>query len=152
MKYDCEIRIDVPRHQVIEYFENLENMKNWQEGLLDFEPLEGKDRQPGSKTKLHYKMGKRKIEMIETVSLNELPERFFVTYQTNGVWNEVKNYFYENNGRTLWLTQNVFRFSSFFMKTMGWLMPGAFIKQSNKYLQDFKQFAEKTYSKELSNK
>jgi hypothetical protein len=28
------------------------------------------------------------------------------------------------------------------MKLIGWLMPGAFKKQSQKYLNDFKDFAE----------
>ncbi|WP_337251640.1 hypothetical protein [Maribacter halichondriae] len=39
-----------------------------------------------------------------------------------------------------------FQFEGFMMKTMGFLMPGAFKKQSKKYMEDFKAFAEEGVS------
>ena len=54
-----------------------------------------------------------------------------------------KNYFKEVDANTSkWISESEFQFSSFGMKLMGWLMPGAFRKQSQKYLEDFKRFAE----------
>jgi hypothetical protein len=151
MKYNCEIVIQVPRNKVIEYFDSFENMKHWQEGLISYHHLSGEPGKPGAKTTLKYKMGKREIEMVETITIRNLPYEFSGTYEAKGVWNEVKNYFFEEEkDATKWVTENEFIFSGVFMKMMGWLMPGAFKKQSNKYLEDFKQFAEKKYNKETA--
>ena len=148
MKYTCEIKIDVPRNKVIEYFDSFENMKDWQEGLVGYDHLEGDPGHPGAKTKLQYKMGKRDIEMVETITVRDLPNEFSGTYEAKGVWNEVKNFFEEDAETTIWKTENEFRFLNFPMKVMSWLMPGAFKKQSVKYLDDFKRFAEKKFEEE----
>ena len=143
MKYKLAIEIDLPRSRVIELFDNFENMKHWQEGFISYKHLEGEPGQVGAKSELHYKMGKREIDMIETITERNLPDVFSGTYEAKGVWNEVKNYFSElDDNKTKWETENEFRFTTFFMKIMGFLMPGAFKKQSFKYLKDFKNFAE----------
>lgn len=143
MHYKSEIVIDLPRNKVIELFDNLDNMKHWQEGFISYRLIEGEAGQIGSKTHLQYKMGKREIEMVETITERNLPHEFSGTYEAKGVWNEVKNYFEDIDGeKTRWITENEFRFTTFFMKLMGLVMPGAFKKQSYKYLVDFKKFAE----------
>ena len=110
---------------------------------MSFEPLEGTPGQKGAKSQLKYLMGKRKVDMIETIISRNLPEEFSATYEAKGVWNEVCNYFYETNpNSTKWVTENEFRFSGF-MKIIGSLMPGAFKKQSFQYMELFKAFAEK---------
>ena len=149
MKFNSEITIDVPRTKVIEYFDSFENMKHWQEGLIGYEVLSGEPGQPGAKTRLSYKMGKRDIEMTETILTRNLPDEFSGTYEARGVWNEVKNYFEEQeNDRTLWRMENEFVFSGFFMKLMGFFMPGAFRKQTAKSMAAFKRFAEQKIEKE----
>jgi len=40
------------------------------------------------------------------------------------------------------VSESEFEFAGFGMKLIGFLMPGAFKKQSLKYLTDFKDFAE----------
>ena len=59
---------------------------------------------------------------------------------------EQKNYFKEEEGKTRWISESEFQFSSLGMKLMAFLMPGAFKKQSMKYAVDFKNFAEKGIS------
>jgi hypothetical protein len=87
-------------------------------------------------------MGKRDIEMIETVTVYNFPEEYGGTYDANGVHNIVSNKFFElPNGHTKYLTEQEFQFKGF-MKIIGFLFPSAFKKQSHKYLVDFKQFAE----------
>lgn len=148
MQYNSKITLDVPREKVIAYFDNIDNMQYWQEGLISYEHLEGNPGQPGAKTLLKYKMGKREIEMVETITVRNLPDEFSGRYEAKGVWNEVKNFFHEEGEKTRWITENEFIFQHFFMKLMGFLMPGAFKKQSMKYLEDFKSFAEKKYREE----
>lgn len=45
--------------------------------------------------------------------------------------------------QTKHVTENEFQFKGVMMNLMGFLMPGAFKKQSYKYLKAFKTFAEK---------
>ncbi|GAA3121133.1 SRPBCC family protein [Nonomuraea salmonea] len=43
---------------------------------------------------------------------------------------------------TLWESESEYRFSGLLMRLMGLVMPGAFHKQSQQHMQDFKEFAE----------
>lgn len=142
MKYTCSVDIDQPLQKVIDLFDNPDNMKHWQPGLLSFEHLSGDPGEPGAKSRLHYKMGKRDIEMTETIIERDLPRMFSSTYEANGVLNIQKNTFVPVDEQTTrYVSENEFRFSGF-MKIMGWLMPGAFKKQSQKYMDQFKEFVE----------
>ncbi|WP_431128642.1 SRPBCC family protein [Flagellimonas flava] len=142
MKYTCEITIDLPRDAFIEKLDNPDNMKHWQRGLLAYEHLSDKPGTRGSQMSLRYKMGKREFEMVETILKRNLPDEFHMTYDTKGVHNIQKNYFKEVDEKTQWVSESEFQFSGFGMKLMAFLMPGAFKKQSLKYLEDFKAFAE----------
>ena len=143
MKYQLEIDINLPREKMIELFDNPDNMKHWQPGFQSFEHLSGSPGEVGARYKIIYQMGRRTIEMVETITVRSLPEEFAGTYETRGVWNEVRNLFYEKDAfTTRWVTVNEFRVSGFAMKMMVFLMPGAFKKQSYKYMENFKAFAE----------
>ena len=142
MKYTNEIEIKKPIEKVIELFDNADNLKKWMEGLQSYEHISGTAGQPGAKSKLFFKMGKREIEMIETITVKNLPDEFTGTYEAKGVFNIVKNKFEKlSDTKTKYITENEFQFSGF-MKIIGFLMPGAFKKQSFKYLKLFKEFAE----------
>ena len=147
MKYSTEIAIALPRRQLLDKLDKPENMKHWQRGLTRYEQLSGKGGQEGDKMELHYAMGKRNMVLIETIIRRNLPDEFHVTYDAKGVHNIQKNYFRElDDNNTLWVAESEFEFSGFFMKLMAFLMPGAFKKQSRKYAEDFKAFAEKGIS------
>ncbi|HNR17396.1 MAG TPA: SRPBCC family protein [Chitinophagaceae bacterium] len=143
MKYTNEVEINQPLSKVIELFDNPANMPQWQPGFISMEPISGTPGQPGAKSKLKYKMGKRDIEMIETITARNLPKEFHGTYEAKGVYNVQKNFFIETaSGKTKWVSESEFKFSGM-MKLIGWLMPGTFKRQSQKYLDLFKAFAEK---------
>ena len=142
MKYTNEIEINLPIDRVITLFDNPDNMKHWQPGLQSFEHISGTPGQVGAKSRLRYKMGNREIEMIETILKRDLPHSFDGTYEAKGVYNVISNKFIPlGPNKTKWVTETEFKFSGF-MKLMGWLMPGAFKKQSQQYLDKFKAFAE----------
>ncbi|WP_121667420.1 SRPBCC family protein [Mesonia aquimarina] len=143
MKYTTEVLIDAPRKEVIEKMDNLDNLKHWQQGLQEATPISGNLGEEGAKMKLKYKMGKRGMEMIETIQKRNLPEEFHATYDTKGVHNIQENFFKEEgSNQTRWISHSEFQFSSLALKVMGFLMPGAFKKQSLKYMNDFKNFVE----------
>ena len=146
MKYTTEILIDLPRDEFIKKLDNPENMKHWQRGLVKYEQLSKNPGQEGAQMSLSYKMGNREMDLIETIIKKKLPEEMHATYDAKGVHNLQKNYYKDEDGKTRWITESDFQFSSFGMKLMGFLMPGAFKKQTLIYMQDFKKFAEQGVS------
>lgn len=142
MTYSEEIVIDLPRGRVVALFDDPDNLPKWQDGLQSFTPLDGAPGQPGSTSRIRYRMGRREIEMIETITARDLPDRFDATYETDGVWNIVQNRFSETeDGGTRWHIDTEFRCRGF-LRIMATLMPGMFRRQTRKMMQDFKAFAE----------
>jgi len=147
MKYTTEITIELPMEQFIRKLDNPDHLKHWQRGLVKYEHLSGTPGEAGAQMELHYKIGKREMVLVETIITKNLPHELQLTYDTKGVHNIQKNYFKEVNGNsTQWVSESEFQFSSVMMKVMAFLMPGAFKKQSRKYAEDFKAFAEKGIS------
>ena len=143
MKYTSEITINLPRNEFVKKLDNPENMKHWQHGLTGYTHISGTPGEEGAKMELQYKMGKRDLVLIETIIKRNLPYELHTTYDAKGVHNIQKNYFNDvDETTTKWISEAEFQFSGFMMKVMGFLMPGVFKKQSMKYLQDFKAFAE----------
>lgn len=144
MKYTVQIDVDVPRERVLALLDDPANMPKWQRGLKEVELLSGERGQVGATSRLVFQMGKREMVMTETIVERDLPDVFASTYDTKGVHNVVRNRFVEvAPDKTRWESENEFVFSSFMMRIVGFLMKGAFPKQSLKYLQDFKAFAER---------
>ena len=142
MRYTVDIEIDLPRDRVVELFDSTDNLFKWQEGLQSFNHISGEPGQVGAKSKLVFQMGKRTIEMIETITERNLPDEFHGTYDAPGVYNVVQNRFIElGPDKTKLESENEFQFTGF-MRLIGFFMKSAFPKQSLKYLQDFKAFAE----------
>ncbi len=141
MKYVCEVSLDLPRDRVIELFDSTENLYKWQPSLQSFDHLSGEPGHPGAKSKLVYLEGKRRIEMIETITRRNLPDEFSGTYEAKGVKNVVINRFLDESGKTRWITEQEFQFSGV-MKLIAPFMRGAFPKQTRKFLNQFKDFAE----------
>ena len=143
MKYRTEIDIDLPRAKVVALYADHDNYQHWQPSLLKIERLKGQGFEVGSQARLTVKMGKRQMDMTETISRNDLPEGVDQIYETSGVYNKNINTFIEvDKTKTRWVQENIFEFEKFPMKLLGTLMPGAFKKQSQKYMADFKRFAQ----------
>ncbi|OUR92384.1 hypothetical protein A9Q87_07860 [Flavobacteriales bacterium 34_180_T64] len=143
MKYTSEIIIELPLEEFMNKFDNIENMKHWQKGLVSAEHISGTPGEFGAKMKLNYKFGKREMELIETITHRKIPNEFHATYNTKGVHNIQENYFEQtSNGHTKWTSKSEFIPLNLMMRVMTFIMPGAFKKQSKKYMQDFKRFAE----------
>jgi uncharacterized membrane protein len=141
MKYQLEVKINKPVEKVVELFITQENLFKWMPGLKNLELIEGERGKPGSKTKLLFDMNGKEVEMIETLRKSNLPEEFTATFEAKGVVNNQTTRFEkidENNTR--YISDNEFIFSGL-MKILS-LMPGVFKKQSMKYLEAFKEFAE----------
>ncbi|NKI33498.1 SRPBCC family protein [Croceivirga thetidis] len=143
MKYTTEITVDLPLQEFIKKLDNPENMKHWMRGLTSYEVITGEPGQEGTRMNMKFKMGKRDMEMIETIIKSNFPEEFHATYDAKGVHNIQKNFFHEvNENQTKWVSESEFQFAGFGMKAMAFLIPSMFKKQSQQYANDFKNFAE----------
>ena len=142
MQYTLEIDIALPRDRVVALFDEPKNMHHWQPELVSSEHLSGEPGQVGATSKLLYQMGRREVEMIETITLRNLPDEFAGTYETQGVWNTVHNRFTElSSDRTRWSFDTEFRCTGV-IRVFAMLMPGSFKKKSLQFMQQFKEFAE----------
>lgn len=142
MKYSHEVEINKPLEKVIRLFDNPDNLYLWMKGLQKFEHLSGNPGEPGAISRLTFKMGNREMVMTETITSKQLPQEFSGIYEAKGVFNIVTNSFEKiSPEKTRYRTENEFQFKGF-MKIIAFLMPGAFRKQSLKYMEDFKKFAE----------
>ncbi len=142
MKYACELEIDQPRQKVADLFKDPENAKHWQTGLLEREQLLGRPGEVGAKARLKFVMGKRTMEMTETVTRSNMPDEMAGSFEGSMGWNEVSNRFVPiGEGKTRLVTTSEFRFSGF-MKIMAFLMQGLFKAQTRKLMRNFKAFVE----------
>jgi hypothetical protein len=80
--------------------------------------------------------------MIETITKRNLPDEFHGVYEARGVYNEMYNYFEEQeNQATLWRTESVFKFRGL-MALMAPFMKAAFTNNTLLNMERFKNFAE----------
>lgn len=143
MKYSHEITIDLPREKVVELFNNQENAFKWMEGLESWDQLSGSPGEEGAKSRLKYQTKRGEMIIDEEITKKELPEMINFVFTSKGVTNWNDNRFESlNDNQTKWVQSNVFKCKGM-VKIFAALMPGAFKKQSLKYMNDFKQFAEK---------
>jgi hypothetical protein len=98
-------------------------------------------------------MGQRKMECVETITRREpadlhgIPKDSVVRFEREivggGMWTAVRDQLTEAGPETtLWVSESEYRFSGFLMRLVARLMPGAFRKQAQQHMQDFKAFAE----------
>ena len=144
MKYIIELVVKLPLDEFIKKFDNTDNLKHWQRGLISTEHISGNPGRYGAKMKLIYKFGKREMELMETVTHRNLPHEFHSNYDSKGIHSVQENYFEETpEGYTKWTSKNEFIPLGFTMWIMTLIMPNAFKKQSLQYMKDFKNFADK---------
>lgn len=146
MKFTCSVDIDLPRDRVIELFDNEENLNKWQDGFVSFEHLEGEKGKVGAKSKMVYKMGKKgkTFDLIETILVSNFPEEFTGRYEHIHMSNTMQNKFTVlSENKTRWEANiDYIEMKSFMLKVMAFIMPGMFKKQTQKWLNQFKTFAE----------
>ena len=146
MKFTCTVDIAKNRAAVVLLFDNPDNMQHWQDGFLSFEHKSGSPGKAGAQSTIKYDVKGRKMTLLETVTKNDLPEEFHGTYEGDFGKNTMHNYF-EVLGpeSTRWRSElEYLETNGFIMKTMALLMPGIFKKQTQKWMDQFKAFAEKS--------
>ena len=141
MKHTFQIEIEAPRSRVVALFDDPDNLPKWQPGLIRFEPISGTPGQPNAKSRLVYRAGKREFELIETVTVRNLPDEFCGTYESSMGITKISNRFLDSGPTTRWLVDTEFTGSGI-MRALTLVMGGMMRAQTLKVLQAFKAFAE----------
>ena len=142
MKFSCYVDIDVPVDKTIEIFQNPQNLQYVQEGFVSKTLLSGEVGQEGAVSLMKYE----KFDLKETILKNNLPDEFLGLYEHEKMTNTMKVSFKA-------LTPTKTRYHSeidytilrgFMLKTLAKLFPDMFKKQVLKWMNLFKDFAEKS--------
>ena len=143
MRYRLEQEINLHRDRVFALMLDHQNLTKWQPDLLSVEHLSGVPGQVGAKTKQVNRQGKGELEIIETITVRKPPEELCATYEAGSVWNLIECRFYDiGNDRTRWVLTSDFRSTNIMLKLMTIFTPGMFKKQTAKFMNRFKEFAE----------
>ena len=144
MKFSCFVEIDLSIERVVELFDNPENLIEWQDGFVAIESIEGEPGKTGSKSKMVYMIRDQEMEIIETIQVNILPKEKTGLYEHKHMVNTMTTRFKELSAdKTLYEAEIEYtKFIGFVPKLMAFLMPGVFKKQTQKWLNQFKTFAE----------
>jgi uncharacterized membrane protein len=144
MKYTCDIEINAPLEKVVPLWDDELNYKEWQDGFKQLVILVGKPKTVGAKSKIVFG-GKQKIELIETIIVNNLPQERTALYEHVHMTNTQTSRFKSlGNNKTLYTSEVEYTaFNGFMIKLIAKLFPGKFKAQSQKWMKQFKAFVEK---------
>lgn len=153
MKYTESIEIAMPLEEVAQLLADPAHLPKWLRGLVLHEPLSGVHGHVGTQSRVVMQMGQQTFEATETITrreptdLSRIPKGSVVHFEreivSEGMWSAARERLTEAGpDKTLWESENEYRFSGWLMRLVGLLMPGTFRKQSQQHMQDFKAFAE----------
>lgn len=145
MKFTCIVEINLPLEKTVELFNNVDHLKEWQDGFISYTHLSGEVGKTGGKSRLEYKQGRNHIVLTETILENNLPKELKALYEHKHMVNTMSNQFSssEPNKTTYTAYIEYTKFIGFMPKLFAFLVPGMFKKQTQKWLDQFKSFAEK---------
>jgi len=140
MKFTCTTDINASRDKVVSTFLDPDKQHHFQDGFIGKELLTGTINTVGAKSKMIYK----KLELIETIQINNLPDEFQGLYEHKHMINTMNVKFIPlNNHTTRYVSEvNYTKFNGFLIKTMVKFFPGMFKKQVQKWINQFKIYVE----------
>lgn len=145
MKHKGFIDINQSLEIVTKLFADPNNLKEYQDGFIKKVQVSGEEGQTGAIAKMYYRHGKNEMELTETITKNELPYNFESHYHHVHMDNTMKCKFTalsENQTRYEYEYEYT-RINWIMPKLMSILFPGMYKKPAEKWLKQFKAFAEK---------
>ena len=143
MKYSVSNTINLPIDVVMEKLNEPDGMLQWMEGLQKVEPISGTPGEEGAISDLHFLHKKKEMKLRETILEQNLPDRIKFSYHSPMGYNEVELQFESLTPDSVKQTNTSYFELKGAMKIFGFLFKGMFKKQSLKYLDAFKAYAEK---------
>jgi len=144
MKYTCTVNINLPLEKTVTLWEDENHFKEWQDGFKSIEHLSGTPNTVGAKSKIILE-DNMKIELLETIISSELPHEKIALYEHIHMTNTQTTRFKAiDNNTTQYISEVEYtKFNGLMVKLMAKLFPSKFKAQSQKWMDQFKAFAEK---------
>jgi hypothetical protein len=144
MHFTCSVDIDVSRTDAVALFLRQDSRSLWQSGLERIEPISGTPGAVGAKSRLVFRTGRGRMELIETILVSRMPEEWTALYEHTHMVNTMSNRFCSiDDQRTRYDAEIEYtQFNGFVPRLMARLMPGMFKTQTQRMLDRFKTLAE----------
>ncbi len=145
MKFKGSVEINQSREKVTQLFADPNHLKEYQDGFVKKVLVKGTAGKAGAVSNLHYAAGKRKMVLTETVVANRLPDYFEARYHHEHMDNDMRCTFTaigDNKTRYDYEFEYT-RINWILPKLMAILFPGMYQRQGDKWMNQFKEFAEK---------
>ena len=144
MKFGSSVESDLPRKKVVALFIDPNNIKEYQDGFVKKELVSGDAGEAGAISKLYFKNGKHEMELTETIISNNLPDSLEAVYHHKHMDNTHVTSFVEiSENKTKYVTEGEYTRINWVMpKLMSILFPGMYRKPAEKWMKNFKTFAE----------
>ena len=139
------IDINQSLDKVAELFADPNNLKEYQDGFIRKTHISGNKGQVGAVSKMYYKHGKNEMELTETITKNDLPYTFEASFHHKHMDNTMKcNFIALNDNKTRYEYEYEYTRINWVMpRLMAILFPSMYKKPAEKWLRQFKAFAEK---------
>ena len=146
MKYICSVLVNLERETCIKLWFDEDQLHKWQTGFQYKKWMSGKSNQEGAISEILIIQGKFEIKLKETILENDLPRSLTGQYDHIHMSNTQKVRFESiAEDKTEIITEvEYFAFHKFLPRMLAFLFPGMYRKQSQKWLDQFKTFAEST--------
>ena len=144
MKYTCSVTINKPIDQVVALWHDKAHFSAWQDGFQHIKHIEGIPHTVGAVSEILIQNNKHTIELKETIITNDLPREKRALYEHKHMTNTQCTRFKQVDENTTTYISEVeyIKFNGFMIKLMAKLFPGKFKAQSQKWMDQFKVFAE----------
>ncbi|WP_353778699.1 SRPBCC family protein [Winogradskyella sp. 3972H.M.0a.05] len=141
MKFSCHVDINAPVDKVVDIFMDPDNLEHVQEGFRSKELISGEAGKEGAVSNMVYE----KFDLKETILKSNLPEEFLGLYEHKHMTNTMKVSFEALDDSTTRYHSEIDYtiMKGFILKLLAKLFPGMFKKQVLKWMNLFKDFAEK---------
>lgn len=143
MKYICTTEINAPIKEVSSLWENKKYFHKWQDDFESIELIEGEHGAVASLSKIKFN-GTPAMVLAETIIENDLPRIKIGLYEHKHMTNTQTTKFEKiTDHKTRFISEVEYtQFNGFMIKIFAKLFPGKFKQQSQKWMDQFKAFAE----------
>lgn len=144
MKYRCETNIKLRRDQVVKLFMDDSKRHHWQDDFVKLVRKTENTWQQGAVTEYTYRHRAKVLILTETILENELPDYVSAKYEASQMTNTMKNEFIiigEQETRWIAIVEYSY-FKGLLKKTFLPMMRKKFVRQTQRWLDQFKSFAE----------
>lgn len=143
IKYEAQVTVNRPLHETFMLFNDPRQISEWIPEVKKMEIVEAKPGMVGTKIKMTIENEGQKIQMMETITAYEENNRVAFEFEAGGMLKTNDMAFTGDSVSTTIHANYLCKGSNPFYRSLFSFFKSKFIEIDNKYLQQFKAFAER---------